>query len=80
MTLILIETKGIGTRRIGTAMGLAFATAEIGGFGGPLLLGIVQEVFGSIVPGLIVLSVILLLLIFPTIFIKESKINKTQRV
>lgn len=80
LTLILIETKGIGTRRIGTAMGLAFATAEIGGFGGPLLLGIVQEVFGSIVPGLIVLSVILLLLIFPTIFIKESKINKTQRV
>ena len=80
LTLILIETKGIGPRRIGAAVGLAFAFAEIGGFIGPLLLGIVQEVFGSIVPGLIGLSVVLLLLVFPATLIKESKINKPQNI
>ena len=80
LTLILIDTKEIGPRRIGAAMGLAFAAAEIGGFSGPLLLGVVQQAFGSIVPGLIGISVILVLLVFPATLIKESKIINDQNL
>jgi len=58
MMLILVETPGIGERRAGTAGGLYFSTAEIGGVGGPVMLGVVYDATGGFAAGLAVLCFI----------------------
>ena len=69
LTLVLMETRGIGAARIGAARGLFFTAAEIGGFGGPLLLGLSREWTGSLMMGVVVLGVLTsgLLLLLPLI-------------
>jgi len=62
MMLILVETPGIGERRAGTAGGLYFSTAEIGGVGGPVMLGVVYDATGGFATGLTVLCCIGLVL------------------
>ena len=57
-SLILVETPGIGERRAGTASGLYFSTAEIGGVGGPVMLGVVYDATGGFATGLTILSCI----------------------
>ena len=57
-TLILMETPRIGAKRIGTAAGLFFAAAEIGGFGGPFLLGFLRDLTGSLTSGVLILAVV----------------------
>jgi cyanate permease len=56
LTLILMETPGIGARRIGASAGLFFAAAEIGGFGGPWVLGVLRDVTGDLTVGMLVLA------------------------
>ena len=46
-TLILMEHKDIGPQKIGTAAGMFFASAEIGGFGGPFIIGLLRELTDS---------------------------------
>ena len=46
-TLILMEHKDIGPQKIGTAAGMFFASAEIGGFGGPFIIGLLRELTNS---------------------------------
>ena len=72
LTLILMETKGVGSANIGAAVGLFFAAAEIGGFGGPFLLGILRDFSGSMNTGLIFLSVCVGLLVVILPMIKED--------
>ena len=73
LTLVLMETRGIGAARIGAASGLFFTAAEIGGFGGPLLLGLSREWTGSLMMGVVVLGVLTagLLVLLP--FMKEPR-------
>ena len=54
--LILMETPGVGATRMGAAAGLFFAVAEIGGFGGPLLLGAVRDATGELGAGILIVS------------------------
>ena len=42
-TLILMEHKDIGPQKIGTAAGMFFASAEIGGFSGPFFLPLISS-------------------------------------
>lgn len=48
--------EGIGARLTGTAVGFIFAVGEIGGFFGPMLIGVFHDVTGSFIPGLVMLS------------------------
>ena len=50
--LILMATPEVGSRHIGAVTGGFFSTAEIGGFGGPFLIGALLEWTNSFVPGL----------------------------
>lgn len=50
------DLDGVGAERTGTAMGLAFAVGEVGGFGGPLLVGALYETTGTYLAGLSVLA------------------------
>ena len=69
LTLILMETRGVGALRMGAAGGLFFAAAEIGGFGGPFLLGIIRDATDSLGLGVLFLAVLsaVLALTFPLI-------------
>src|SRR3546814_7932670 len=50
--LTLVETRGVGEKQAGTASGLFFAAAEIGGAGGPILLGVLYDATGGFDAGL----------------------------
>lgn len=54
--LTLVETRGVGERYAGTATGLFFSAAEIGGAGGPILLGVLYDATGGFDAGLFLLA------------------------
>ncbi len=62
LILILVEIPGVGERRAGTAGGLFFSVAEIGGVGGPVLLGLLYDRSGGFASSLWLLVLIALLL------------------
>jgi MFS transporter, CP family, cyanate transporter len=63
LVLMLVEVPGVGDKRAGTAGGLFFSAAEIGGVGGPVLLGILFHAQGRFSSGLIVLALLGILLV-----------------
>ena len=63
LVLTLVEVPGVGGRRAGTAGGLFFSAAEIGGVGGPVLLGILFHAHGRFSSGLMVLALLGVLLV-----------------
>ena len=56
LILVLMETPGVGAAFMGAAAGLFFATAEIGGFGGPFLLGVLRDATGTLTSGVLALA------------------------
>ena len=73
LTLLLMETPGVGARRMGAAGGIFFAAAEIGGFGGPFLLGILRDSTGSLFFGVSMLAAITIPLVLIVPLIKENR-------
>ncbi len=63
MILTLVETRGVGEERAGVAAGLFFSAAELGGAGGPVLLGVVYDLSGGFDAGLACLSAIAMALV-----------------
>jgi MFS transporter, CP family, cyanate transporter len=61
--LTLVETKGVGERHAGTAGGLFFSAAEIGGATGPIAMGALYDVTGNFHSGLTLLTGISALLL-----------------
>jgi cyanate permease len=51
LTLILMETPEVGPENMGTAGGLFFCIAEIGGFSCPLVVGTLVDWTGSFLTG-----------------------------
>jgi nitrate/nitrite transporter NarK len=49
-----VELEGIGARLTGTAVGIVFAVGEIGGFLGPVAIGVLRDTMGTFTPGLLV--------------------------
>lgn len=64
--LILVETPGVGDRHAGTASGLFFSAAEIGGASGPIVLGMLYDATGGFTAGLGLLGGIAVLLLLGT--------------
>lgn len=64
LILTLMELPGMNPRRAGTASGLFFSSAEIGGVLGPLGLGLLYDATGGFSAGLYALSAIALLMVF----------------
>lgn len=61
--LTLVETQGVGERHAGTAGGLFFSAAEIGGATGPIAMGALYDVTGNFHSGLTLLTGISVLLL-----------------
>ncbi|MBI4493274.1 MAG: MFS transporter [Chloroflexi bacterium] len=71
--LVLMDTPGVGSRHIGAVGGAFYAVAEVGGFGGPFIIGALLDQFGSFVPGVGVLAALGLLLATMVAFLKEPR-------
>jgi len=68
LVLTLVEVPGVGSKRSGTAGGFFFSAAEIGGVGGPVLLGVLFNAHGHFSSSLMVLAllgILLLISVFP---------------
>lgn len=61
--LTLVETPGVGERHAGTASGLFFSAAEVGGASGPIVLGVLYDATHGFTAGLGLLTGIALLLL-----------------
>jgi MFS transporter, CP family, cyanate transporter len=64
LVLTLVEMPGVQERYAGTASGLFFSAAEVGGVAGPLTLGILYDVTGGFTAGLYMLTAIAAVLTF----------------
>ena len=69
--LTLIETPKIGEARAATASGLFFSAAEIGGTGGPLVLGMLHASSGDFSTGLVFLTLVGIFLVGSTLYLKR---------
>jgi cyanate permease len=52
LTLILMDAPEVGSKYMGSAGGMFFCVAEIGGFSGPLALGAIVDIAGSFLAGI----------------------------
>jgi cyanate permease len=56
LLLILMDSPGVETRYMGSAGGMFFCVAEIGGFTGPFIMGILVDATGSFMAGALFLA------------------------
>jgi cyanate permease len=56
MLLILMDSSEVETKYMGAAGGMFFCVAEIGGFTGPLLMGVLVDVTGTFLAGAFLLA------------------------
>lgn len=70
--LILMETPEVGEKHMGLAGGIFFCVAEIGGFTGPLVMGILADLTGTFLAGAVFLAGLSLIIFVMTLLLKES--------
>jgi cyanate permease len=72
MLLILMESPRVETEYMGAAGGMFFCVAEIGGFTGPSLMGILVDLTGTFMAGTIFLAILCVAIAIMTFFIKAE--------
>lgn len=72
MTALVMDLPEVGAKRIGAAAGAYFAVGEIGGFGGPALMGWLHDLTASFVPGLAAMSAFALLSLAPLVILGRA--------
>ncbi|MEM1437068.1 MAG: MFS transporter [Pseudomonadota bacterium] len=58
LILLLVELPAVGERRAGTASGLFFSCAEVGGVAGPVLIGVLNDQTDGFAAGLYALTLL----------------------
>ena len=51
LVLVLMDIPEVGSKYMGAAAGMFFCIAEIGGFGGPFVMGAVRDLTGGFPAG-----------------------------
>lgn len=72
LVLTLVEVPGVGTKRSGAAGGFFFSAAEIGGVGGPVLLGVLFNAHGHFSSSLMVLALLGILLLISVLPLRRQ--------
>jgi cyanate permease len=62
-----LEMDGIGSDLAGAAVGLVFMVGEAGGFAGPFVIGVLEDLTGSFAPGLLLATLAGLVVVAATI-------------
>jgi cyanate permease len=70
--LMLMDTPEVGEKHMGLAGGMFFCVAEVGGFSGPLVMGILVDLTGAFLAGAIFLAGLSLIILVMTLLFKES--------
>ena len=70
MILILMDSPEVETRYMGSAGGLFFCVAEIGGFTGPMIMGVLVDLTGTFLIGAVFLAILCLVIFFMTFLLK----------
>lgn len=71
MLLILMDCREVGARYMGSAGGLYFCVAEIGGFTGPLAMGVLVDITGTFTAGAVFLAATALAISLLTVFLRD---------
>ena len=72
LILILMELPEVGAKYIGSAAGMFFCVAEVGGFTGPLLLGTIRNMTGDFLVGMLLIVVLSVLTAILGLFIRKK--------
>ncbi len=72
LTLILMDTKEVDLKYMGTAVGIFFCFSEIGGVTGPLLMGAFVDITGTFRSGSYFLSGLATVIFIMTFFLKNE--------
>jgi cyanate permease len=66
----LMETPSVGARNMGAAAGLFFAVGEVGGSLGPFFVGLIADMTGSFMGGVLMLTAVIWIMIVPALRIR----------
>jgi len=72
LLLVLMDSPGVETRHMGSAGGMFFCVAEIGGFTGPLIMGILVDMTGTFMTGAMFLAGLCLAMAGLTMMLKND--------
>jgi cyanate permease len=70
LLLILMDSPGVETRYMGSAGGMFYCVAEIGGFAGPLFMGVLVDLTGTFLAGAVFLAGLCIVIAVLTHFLK----------
>ena len=73
LLLILMDSPGVETRHMGSAGGMFFCVAEIGGFTGPFMMGILVDATGTFMTGALFLAGLCIAMAVLTIFLNFNR-------
>ena len=79
LMLILMDIPEIGSRYMGSAGGMFFCVAEIGGFAGPFIIGAIKDFTGSFLIGACFLAVLSIIISIMGLLLKPS-LSPTQKL
>jgi CP family cyanate transporter-like MFS transporter len=79
LVLTLVEMPGVQEKYAGTASGLFFSAAEVGGVAGPLTLGILYDITGEFTAGLYLLTAIAATLTFAVLCLRSLTVRYQER-
>jgi len=72
LIVILMDMPQVGAKYMGAATGMIFSLGGLGGFTGPLMVGFLAELTGSILPGMIALAALVEAMLIFTLLMKEK--------
>jgi cyanate permease len=73
LLLILMDSPGVETRYMGSAGGMFYCVAEIGGFAGPFFMGVLVDLTGTFMAGALFLASLCLAIAALTYFLKHHQ-------
>jgi len=72
LILILMQSPEVGSKYLGSAVGMFFCVAEVGGFAGPLVLGMIRNMTGDFLAGTLLVAVLSVLMAVIGLYLKRK--------
>jgi cyanate permease len=73
MMLVIMDDPAVSSENMGLAGGIFFSVAEVGGFTGPLLMGVMVDITDSFVPGTAILAAMGIVMFALMFFLKKTE-------
>jgi fucose permease len=80
LMLILMESPEVGAKYMGSAAGMFFCVAEVGGFAGPFLFGPIRNMTGNFFTGTLIVAVLAAITSFIGVYLKREPASEAVKV